>query len=163
MLRSQPALFKFCLCALFSTCAAGTACAASAADELADCLYANTSAQDKTTFLQWTYVALGRTEAAKSVQTIPAAKIKTVEKKAQTTLTQLVMKSCPKPAMNLLLSDPKKGLEKNADIARRKAGAGGSRKAYVTPAFNDDYGSPEALIQGSPNLNAKVSAKRRAP
>ena len=92
MLRSQPALFKFCLCALFSTCAAGTACAASAADELADCLYANTS--------------------AKSVQTIPAAKIKTVEKKAQTTLTQLVMKSCPKPAMNLLLSDPKKGLEK---------------------------------------------------
>ena len=58
------------------------------------------------------YVALGRTEAAKSVQTIPAAKIKTVEKKAQTTLTQLVMKSCPKPAMNLLLSDPKKGLEK---------------------------------------------------
>lgn len=112
MLRSQPALFKFCLCALFSTCAAGTACAASAADELADCLYANTSAQDKTTFLQWTYVALGRTEAAKSVQTIPAAKIKTVEKKAQTTLTQLVMKSCPKPAMNLLLSDPKKGLEK---------------------------------------------------
>lgn len=50
MLRSQPALFKFCLCALFSTCAAGTACAASAADELADCLYANTSAQDKTTF-----------------------------------------------------------------------------------------------------------------
>ena len=107
MLRSQPALFKFCLCALFSTCAAGTACAASAADELADCLYAN-----KTTFLQWAYVALGRTEAAKSVQTIPAAKIKTVEKKAQTTLTQLVMKSCPKPAMNLLLSDPKKGLEK---------------------------------------------------
>ena len=91
---------------------AGTACAASAADELADCLYANTSAQDKTTFLQWAYVALGRTEAAKSVQTIPAAKIKTVEKKAQTTLTQLVMKSCPKPAMNLLLSDPKKGLEK---------------------------------------------------
>ena len=62
--------------------------------------------------MQWTYVALGRTEAAKSVQTIPAAKIKTVEKKAQTTLTQLVMKSCPKPAMNLLLSDPKKGLEK---------------------------------------------------
>ena len=96
MLRSQPALFKFCLCALFSTCAAGTACAASAADELADCLYANTSAQDKTTFLQWAYVALGRTEAAKSVQTIPAAKIKTVEKKAQTTL----------------ISDPKKGLEK---------------------------------------------------
>ena len=82
------------------------------ADELADCLYANTSAQDKTTFLQWAYVTLGRTEAAKSVQTIPAAKIKTVEKKAQTTLTQLVMKSCPKPAMNLLLSDPKKGLEK---------------------------------------------------
>ena len=41
MLRSQPALFKFCLCALFSTCAAGTVCAASAADELADCLYAN--------------------------------------------------------------------------------------------------------------------------
>ena len=112
MLRSQPALIKFCLCALFSTGAAGTACAASAADELADCLYANTSAQDKTTFLQWAYVALGRTEAAKSVQTIPAAKIKTVEKKAQTTLTQLVMKSCPKPAMNLLLSDPKKGLEK---------------------------------------------------
>ena len=82
MLRSQPALIKFCLCALFSTCAAGTACAASAADELADCLYANTSAQDKTTFLQWAYVALGRTEAAKSVQTIPAAKIKTVEKKS---------------------------------------------------------------------------------
>lgn len=159
MLRSQPALFKFCLCALFSTCAAGTVCAASAADELADCLYANTSAEDKTTFLQWAYVALGRTEAAKSVQTIPAAKIKTVEKKAQTTLTQLVMKSCPKPAMNLLLSDPKKGLEKNADIARRKARAGGSRKAYVTPAFNDDYGSPEALIEGSPKLGPQSIRK----
>ena len=76
MLRSQPALFKFCLCALLSTCAAGTACAASAADELADCLYANTSAQDKTTFLQWAYVALGRTEAAKSVQTFLPPKLR---------------------------------------------------------------------------------------
>ena len=85
---------------------------ANAPQELADCLYANTSAQDKTTFLQWAYVALGRTEAAKSIQAIPADKIKTVERKAQTTLTQLVMKSCPKPAMAVLISDPKKGLEK---------------------------------------------------
>ena len=105
------------------------------ADELADCLYANTSAEDKTTFLQWAYVALGRTEAAKSVQTIPAAKIKTVEKKAQTTLTQLVMKSCPKPAMNLLLSNPKKGLEKTLTFGSPESSCRRKSKSVRHPCF----------------------------
>lgn len=99
--------------ALFTSAAlcAGAAQASSASDELAECLYKNTSSADRTTFLQWAYVTLGKTQAAKSVATIPSAKTTAVEKQAQTALTKLVMNSCPKPAMNLLLKDPKKGLE----------------------------------------------------
>lgn len=88
------------------------AASSSASEELAECLYKNTSSADRTTFLQWAYVSLGRTQAAKSVQPISTEKTKAVEKKAQTALTRVVMSKCPKPAMNVLLTDPKKGLER---------------------------------------------------
>lgn len=89
----------------------GSAQASEASDALADCLYKNTTQADRNAFVQWAFVTIGKAEAAKSVATISQAKTREVEKNAQTVLTRIVMKSCPKPAMDVLLSDPKKGLE----------------------------------------------------
>lgn len=91
--------------------AAEAASTSAAPAALADCLYKNTTASDRTVFLQWAYVALGKTDAAKAVAAIPAAKTKQVETKAQAALTKVVLKSCPKEAMNVLLADPKNGLQ----------------------------------------------------
>lgn len=84
---------------------------ASQASALADCLYKNTSQADRNAFVQWAFVTIGKAEAAKAVAEIPQAKTRQVEKNAQTVLTRIVLKSCSKPAMNVLMSDPKKGLE----------------------------------------------------
>ncbi|MDO5531192.1 hypothetical protein [Sutterella sp.] len=85
--------------------------AAEPAEALADCLYKNTSGTDRDVFVQWAFVTIGKTEAAKSITAISDSKRKSVEQKAQSTLTRVVMKSCPKESMQLLLKDPKKGLE----------------------------------------------------
>ena len=61
--------------------------------------------------MQWAFVTIGKAEAAKAVAEIPQAKTRQVEKNAQTVLTRIVLKSCSKPAMNVLMTDPKKGLE----------------------------------------------------
>lgn len=84
--------------------------ASEASSALADCLYRNTSSSDKTIFLQWAFVTLGKTSAAQSITKISSAKTTEVEKKAQSSLSRIVVKSCPKEAASLVLSDPKNGL-----------------------------------------------------
>ena len=70
---------------LFAALAAALSTAAQAgqyADAMAQCILTNTSASDRDTLTQWAYVTLGKTDAAKTVQDIPAAKTKAVEDKA---------------------------------------------------------------------------------
>lgn len=85
--------------------------ASAASDALATCLEQNLSSQDRKVLVQWAYVALSKTSAAKEIQTIPTAKVKAVESQVQKTLTNVVMKRCAKPAGLLLLKDPKNGLQ----------------------------------------------------
>lgn len=84
--------------------------ASEASANLADCLYKNTGSSDKTVFLQWAFVTIGKTNAAQAITKIPTAKTTEVEKKAQSALSKIVIQSCPKEAATLVLSDPKNGL-----------------------------------------------------
>lgn len=85
--------------------------ASAQSDALADCLYQNATAQDRDVLVQWAFATLGKTKAAQAVAVIPKAKIQSVEAAAQKSLTTLVVKRCAKPAMALVLKDPKNGLQ----------------------------------------------------
>ncbi len=85
--------------------------ASAASDELATCLEQNITAQDRKVLVQWAYVTLSKTSAAKEIQTISTSKVKQVESKVEKTLTNLVLKRCVKPAGKVLLKDPKNGLQ----------------------------------------------------
>ena len=77
---------------LFAALAAALSTGAQAgqyADAMAQCILSNTSASDRDTLTQWAYVTLGKTDAAKKVQAIPAAKTKAVEDKAKKLVTNL--------------------------------------------------------------------------
>ena len=75
----------------FLAAGAGTSQASEASDALADCLYKNTSQADRNAFVQWAFVTIGKADAAKAVTEIPQAKIRQVEKNAQTVLTRIVL------------------------------------------------------------------------
>ncbi len=107
----KPFIAPAALAALLLSLAGAPALASRESDALADCLYENTSSADRTVMVQWAYVTLGKTRAAKAVQAISDEKTKAVEAEAQKTLTKLVMKRCAKPAMKLLVADPKNGLQ----------------------------------------------------
>ena len=85
--------------------------ASAASDELATCLEQNITAQDRKVLVQWAYVTLSKTSAAKEIQTISSSKVKQVESKVEKTLTNLVLKRCVKPAGKVFLKDPKNGLQ----------------------------------------------------
>lgn len=89
-------------------------------DVLADCLYRHASAADKQVFVQWAYVTLAKTSAARKVQPMEAGKISAVEAKAQKTLTNLVIGRCSAPAMKVLWNDPKNGLQDTLTSLARK-------------------------------------------
>ena len=95
---------------LFSALILPAAHASPQSDALAECLDANMTADDQKVLVQWAYVALGKTSAARAVQAIPA-KTKAVESAAQRTLSTLVLRKCSKPALALLVKDPKTGLQ----------------------------------------------------
>ncbi|WP_295479987.1 hypothetical protein [Sutterella sp.] len=118
---------------------AGAAAAASSSSAapaaLADCLYKNTGTAERTVFLQWAYVTLGKTDAAKAVAAIPSAKTKQVETQAQTALTKVVLKSCPKEAVNVLLADPRNGLQTTLVALAEKLVAAEIEKR-TTPILN---------------------------
>ena len=48
-------------------------------EALAECLYKHATASDKQVLVQWAYVTLSKTSAAKQIQTIPSAKVKNIE------------------------------------------------------------------------------------
>ena len=96
---------------LLGTLLPARAQASAASDELATCLEQNITAQDRKVLVQWAYVTLSKTSAAKEIQTIPSSKVKNVEAKVEKTLTNLVLKRCLKPAGHILLKDPKNGLQ----------------------------------------------------
>lgn len=94
--------------------------ASSASDSLAQCLHSNASNADKETLIQWAFVTLGRTSAAKKVQPLKPSTITGVEAKAQKSLSTLVLQKCSKPAMQLLLTDPRNGLQDSlVNLAKR--------------------------------------------
>ena len=96
-------------------------------EALAECLYKHATASDKQVLVQWAYVTLSKTSAAKQIQTIPSAKVKNIESSAQKALTNLVVGRCSSPAV--LMKNPKNGLQEtmtllagklvNAEIERR--------------------------------------------
>ena len=87
-------------------------------EALAECLYKHATASDKQVLVQWAYVTLSKTSAAKQIQTIPSAKV-----------TNLVVGRCSSPAVKVLMKNPKNGLQEtmtllagklvNAEIERR--------------------------------------------
>ena len=68
-MRTKALLFAALAAALSTGAQAGQY-----ADAMAQCILTNTSASDRDTLTQWAYVTLGKTDAAKKVQAIPAAK-----------------------------------------------------------------------------------------
>ena len=97
-------------------------------EALAECLYKHATASDKQVLVQWAYVTLSKTSAAKQIQTIPSAKVKNIESSAQKALTNVVGR-CSSPAVKVLMKNPKNGLQEtmtllagklvNAEIERR--------------------------------------------
>ncbi len=81
------------------------------ATALGKCMYDNTNAADKTTLTQWAFVTLGKTDAAKSVATIPAAKTNAVDQQTKKLVTRLVATSCSKEATQVALHESTTGLQ----------------------------------------------------
>ncbi len=91
--------------------ACGAAQASTYSDNLGKCILQNTSSADQETMTQWAYVTLGKTDAAKKVQTIPDKKVTEVETKAKTLMTKLALNSCSKEFATVIAKDPKNGLQ----------------------------------------------------
>lgn len=85
--------------------------AASNAEELGRCIYNNTSSADRDTLVQFMYVSLGSTNAARKVQSISQAKINQVNNKTKALASKLVLGPCRKQAARVLLSDPRNGMQ----------------------------------------------------
>lgn len=81
------------------------------AEELGRCIYNNTSSADRDTLVQFMYVLLGSTNAARKVQSIPQTKINQVNSKTKTLASKLVLGPCRKLAARVLLSDPRNGMQ----------------------------------------------------
>lgn len=81
------------------------------AEELGRCIYNNTSSVDKDTLVQFMYVSLSSTNAARKIQTIPQAKINQVNAKTKNLATKLVLGPCRMQALRVLLSEPKNGMQ----------------------------------------------------
>lgn len=91
--------------------ASSAAIAGEYATALGKCLYNNTTAADKTTLTQWAFVTLGKTNAAKSIASIPAAKTTEVDQQTKTLVTKLITTSCSKEAAQAALKEPTTGLQ----------------------------------------------------
>ena len=79
------------------------------AEELGRCIYNNTSSADRDTLVQFMYVSLGSTNAARKVQSIPQTK--QVNSKTKALASKLVLGPCRKQAARVLLSDPRNGMQ----------------------------------------------------
>lgn len=109
-MKNMPKMIAAALAAALCAGLAQPACAESgAAQQLGQCLYKNSSSAEKDQLIQWAYVTIGNTSAAKQVQSIPEAKRKQVTQAMKGTLSNLLIRSCPKESAAVLLSDPKNG------------------------------------------------------
>lgn len=81
------------------------------ATALGDCVYNNLNDTDKAVMVQWAFVNLGKTKAAKQITVIPDSKIKEVNNKAKSTLTRILTQNCAKEAANVALYESKNGLK----------------------------------------------------
>lgn len=97
--------------ALLGLLTCGSAVAGDYATALGECLYNNTTSEDKTTLTQWAFVTLGKSSATKSIATIPAEKTSEVDQKTKSLLTRLVASSCSKEALQVALHEPTTGLQ----------------------------------------------------
>lgn len=89
----------------------GSAFAGNYATALGECLYKNTSSEDKVTLTQWAFVTLGKSSATKSIATIPSAKTQEVDQKTKKLLMGLATSSCSKEAVQVALHEPSTGLQ----------------------------------------------------
>ena len=119
-MKTAAAAGALALALLANPIVAAQAAAADVSEALADCLYQHSTSADKQVFLQWAYVTLGKTAAAQKIQKIPDASVKSVEARAQKTLTNLVAGKCSQPAVKVLLKDPKNGLQNTLNSLAQK-------------------------------------------
>ena len=89
----------------------GSAFAGNYAMALGECLYKNTSSEDKVTLTQWAFVTLGKSSATRSIATIPSAKTQEVDQKTKKLLMGLATSSCSKEAVQVALHEPSTGLQ----------------------------------------------------
>lgn len=89
------------------SCAPASAAQSEAARQLGQCLYRNSSASDKDTLVQWAYVTIGGTAAARRVQPIPEAASRQVTQATRQAFSRLLLRACPKEAAAALASDPR--------------------------------------------------------
>ena len=89
----------------------GSAFAGNYATALGECLYKNTSSEDKVTLTQWAFVTLGKSSATRSIATIPSAKTQEIDQKTKKLLMGLATSSCSKEAVQVALHEPSTGLQ----------------------------------------------------
>lgn len=130
---------------LLGTLLPAAAQASAASDELAACLEENITAQDRKVLVQWAYVTLSKTSAAKEIQTIPSSKVKNVEAKVEKTLTNLVLKRCVKPAGKVLLKDPKNGLQDTLETLAVRLARSELQKTRESRSPHHDHGPAPSL------------------
>ncbi|WP_168416672.1 hypothetical protein [Acinetobacter indicus] len=66
-----------------------------AVDQLSDCLMKSTTATDKTTVLQWTFVALGNHPDLKAFSNVTATQKETLDRNLATVLQRILVEQCP--------------------------------------------------------------------
>lgn len=137
---------KIITAALAGCLLSSSAFAGEYATALGKCLYDNTNAADKTTLTQWAFVSLGKTEAAKSVATIPVAKTNAVDQQAQKLVTRLVATSCRKEATQVALHESTSGLQ-DAVVAVSSRMIADQIKSQTKNTFSNSLISPEKSEQ----------------
>ncbi len=89
---------SFCLRAIFLATtllgAAQVAMAGPTVDQLSDCLMKSTTATDKTTVLQWTFVALGSHPDLKAFSNVTSTQRETLDKNLATVLQRILVEQC---------------------------------------------------------------------
>ncbi|MGE8538652.1 MAG: hypothetical protein ACN6NI_05160, partial [Acinetobacter sp.] len=63
-------------------------------DQLSDCLVKSTTATDKTTVLQWTFVALGNHPDLKAFSNVTATQKEALDKNLATVLQRILVEQC---------------------------------------------------------------------
>lgn len=116
------------------------------ATALGQCLYKNSSDADKTTLMQWAFVTLGKTDAAKSIATISAAKTQEVDQQTKTLVTRLVTTSCSTEAKQVVLKEPTTGL-RDAMVAITTEMIKDKLSSSATSTFSNSLISSETATQ----------------